>query len=216
MPHSVVVVEDDADTRERLAGAVTAVASLSLAGDCGNLADARAILRERAPDVLLVDLGLPDGSGLDLIRETARRAPATHIMVITVFGDETHVVDAIEAGATGYLLKDASSREIEKAILDLVAGGAPISPAVASHLLKRFKPAPAAGCEALLSERELDVLRLIARGQTYGEISQNLGIAVNTVGTHTKQIYRKLAVNSRGEAVFQAQRRGLLPGTPRK
>jgi DNA-binding NarL/FixJ family response regulator len=209
---TIMLVEDDLQTRQRLERVIAAAPQLRVSAAVGNLHDARASLSQARPDVLLVDLGLPDGSGADLIRE-ASAVRGTHIMVITVFGDEAHVVEAIEAGATGYLLKDASTSQINRAIADLLAGGSPISPAVARHLLKRFQPHEAAASEtatANLSEREIEVLRLIARGDSYGEIARSLDISVNTVSTYTKQIYRKLAVNSRGKAVYEAVQQGLL------
>lgn len=218
MTQVVMLVEDEPHTRERLERLVRQLPEVHLGAVCANCAEARAALDAAAPDILLVDLALPDGSGLQLIHGTAQRWPQALIMVISVFGDEAHVVDAIAAGATGYLLKDCSAAEIEKAIRDLRAGGSPISPAVAGHLLRRFRPAapgPAAESAESLSQRELDVLQHIARGRTYAETADQLGIAVNTVGTYTKQIYRKLAVSSRGKAVFEAVQRGLIapPGS---
>jgi DNA-binding NarL/FixJ family response regulator len=177
------------------------------------------------PQVLLVDLQLPDGSGVDLIRAARRIAPQAESMVISVFGDEAHVVTAIEAGATGYLLKDASAEEIAMAITRLLAGEAPISSAIARHLLRRFRalPSQAPGTAAAaasaaplarptpLTPRESEVLALIAKGLSYQRIADTLAMSPNTVTSHIKQIYRKLAVNSRGEAVFEAQQMGLLP-----
>lgn len=221
MAHSVLLVEDDARTRARLVRAIESHAELSLLADVGTCADARVALASKAPDVLLTDLGLPDGHGTELIRETSRLHPRTRIMVITVFGDESHVVDAIRAGASGYLLKDASEREIGRSIMDLLAGGSPISPAVARYLLKlvqpgaapaKSKPAPVpdTGLIEDLSPRELEVLQLVADGCSYAEIAKQLFISVNTVGTHIKHIYDKLAVNSRGKAVREAEQRGLI------
>lgn len=210
--YTVGIVEDDADTRGRLAKTVQADASLRLVGQAGTCVQGRELLR-KIPQVLLVDLGLPDGDGTELIREAAA-AGCAHIMVITVFGDEQHVVQAIEAGATGYLLKDASPRETVRAIHDLVEGGAPISPGVARHLLARLAPArpPQPVVEtSLLTERELEILRLVAKGLAYAEIGALVAVSVNTVAFHVKQIYRKLAVHSRGEAVFEAMGRGLIP-----
>ena len=213
--YSVLLVEDDEATRIRLARVISASAVLRVQASVGNCADARRALASARPDVLLADLGLPDGSGADLIRETASAYPNTAIMVITVFGDEAHVVEAIEAGATGYLLKDTAPVGITRAILDLLAGGSPLSPAVARYLLKKFsQPKPAAAPAAALatgfSEREAVVLQLVARGCSYAEISEKLEISVNTVGFHIRHIYRKLSVNSRGAAVFEATQRGLI------
>lgn len=134
----VLLLEDDPATRERLAGIVAASPGLELAAAFGELRAALAWLAmHEPPQVLLVDLQLPDGSGVDLIRAARRLAPQAEAMVISVFGDEAHVVTAIEAGATGYLLKDASAEEIGQAITRLLAGEAPISSAIARHLLRR-------------------------------------------------------------------------------
>lgn len=209
--HSVLLVEDDVETRARLVRAVGSHTQLAVLADVGGCAEARAALAAYKPDVLLIDLGLPDGSGIDIIRETRRSHPATEIMVITVFGDERHVVAAIEAGASGYLLKDAAADFVGSAILQMLSGGSPISAAIARHLLKRFQPSPPAdSVSGLLTVREREVLDLVAKGFAYTEIGEVLGMSVHTVTSHIKHIYRKLEVRSRGEAVFEAQQRGLL------
>lgn len=209
----VLVVEDEAQTRERLARAVSADADLELCGTAANCADARLLFAEQRPQAVLIDLGLPDGNGAALIRELAAVAPETLFMVITVFGDETHVVEAIKAGASSYLLKDASALRVARAIHEMFEGGSPISPAVARHLLQRMQaPSEPKRAEpaAQLSTRERDVLNLVAKGYAYLEISEALNVSVNTVGSHVKQIYRKLAVSSRGEAVYEAVQQGLI------
>lgn len=214
----VLVVEDDADTRERLARAVAADPGLELSGQAGNCAEARALFAAQPPQAVLVDLGLPDGPGAALIRELSAQDPAVLFMVITVFGDEAHVIEAIAAGASSYLLKDASAPQVARSIREMLAGGSPISPGVARYLLQRLQaPAtpkapeePVADPATRLSARESDVLHLVAKGYAYAEIGAALDISVNTVGSHVKQIYRKLAVRSRGEAVFEAIQRGLI------
>jgi len=128
--HSVLLVEDDEVTRARLARAIETHPELRLSGTAGSCREAIAALGREAPDVLLTDLGLPDGNGIDLIREVRRRELATESMAITIFGDERHVVAAVEAGATGYLLKDGSSDYVTESILQLLAGGSPISPPI--------------------------------------------------------------------------------------
>lgn len=208
----VLIVEDDAPTRERLARVLAGDPALRLIAAVGSCAEAHRQLAAAAPEVLMVDLGLPDGSGIEIIRAAAAN-PAILCIVISVFGDEAHVIEAIEAGATGYLLKDATAAEICKALADLRAGGSPISPSVARHLLNRYRPKvriEESASSVEFTEREAEVLRLVAKGLAYAEIGQLLSITVHTVGHHVKQLYRKLAVHSRGEAVFEAQQRGLL------
>jgi DNA-binding NarL/FixJ family response regulator len=217
---AVVLVEDDTPTRARLRAAVEAHPDLALAAAVGTCAEARVALAERSPAVLLTDIGLPDGSGIDLIREVRRSGAATQCMVVTVFGDEQHVVSAIEAGALGYLLKDASAEAIGRAILEMLAGGSPMSAPVARYLLKRFSapenaepPAPASPPEAAavaLSTREREVLGFIVKGFTYAEIARLTGLSAHTVATYVRRVYGKLEVHSRGEAVYEALAAGLV------
>jgi len=214
---TVMLVEDDPAFLARFCGIVAAAPELRLTAAVGDLAAARQLLATQAPDVLLTDLGLPDGSGIDLIRETARAHPATDIMVISVFGDEEHVVASIEAGATGYVLKDSLPEEFVALIRDLRAGGSPISPLIARQLLRRWRPAavPAAKAatttgDAGLSAREAEVLGLIAKGFNFAEIARLLTVSPHTITAHVKKIYQKLAVHSRGEAVYEATKMGLL------
>jgi DNA-binding NarL/FixJ family response regulator len=217
-PHRVLLVEDDAPTRQRLTGAIRANPKLELVAAAGSCAEARAWLERSAPDVLLTDLGLPDGNGIELIRELRQRHPSSLAMVITVFGDEGSVLSAIEAGASGYLLKDGTVEYVGSSLLELVAGGSPISPSIARHLLRRFRPpeqpstpiqAPAADAPHLTA-RETEVLQLIAKGFSFGEIAELLAISPHTVTAHVRSIYRKLEVSSRGAAVFEAANLGLL------
>jgi DNA-binding NarL/FixJ family response regulator len=213
----VLLVEDDAPTRQRLTGAIRANPKLELVAAAGSCAEARAWLARGAPDVLLTDLGLPDGNGIELIRELRQRHPGSLAMVITVFGDEGSVLSAIEAGASGYLLKDGTVEYVGRSLLELVAGGSPISPSIARHLLRRFQDPPAgvtpaapAPPEHLLTQRELEVLRYIAKGFSFAEIAGLLAISAHTVTTHVRNIYRKLEVGSRGAAVYEAVQMGLL------
>lgn len=171
----------------------------------------------RKPDVLLIDLGLPDISGIEVIRHANQTLPKCECMVVTVFGDEEHVLASIEAGAAGYLLKDASEENFLAGIRELIAGGSPISPIIARRLLKRFQAEPATVDAApentsgvALSEREREILLLASKGFNYPEMGKLMGISPHTVTSHVKKIYRKLAVHSRGEAVFEANRMGLI------
>jgi DNA-binding NarL/FixJ family response regulator len=218
MVTTVMLVEDDPAFLARFCAIVAAAPELRLLGAVGDLASARQLLAGTPPDVLLTDLGLPDGSGIDLIRETAARHPATDIMVISVFGDEAHVVASIEAGATGYVLKDSLPDEFVALIRELRAGGSPISPLIARKLLRTFRrppPAPAAAAvnavaEAGLTPREAEVLGLVAKGFAFAEVARLLEMSPHTVTAHVKRVYQKLAVHSRGEAVYEATRMGLL------
>jgi DNA-binding NarL/FixJ family response regulator len=208
----VVIVEDDAKFRGAFARLIEATVDMDLIGTAASLAQGFDLMQRRIPDVLLVDLDLPDGSGLDLIRHVAERSDSCDIMVITVFGDERHVIESIEAGASGYLLKDSLPADFVEQIRVLHAGGSPISPVIARQLLARFVTvSPAAMPEAPeLSEREHAVLSLVTKGFSYQEIAGLLRVSPHTVLTYVKRIYRKLRVGSKTEAVYEARKLGLL------
>ncbi len=213
----VMIVEDDPSSLSRFCKIVAQDHDLELFAAVGNGASARALLERTAPDVLLVDLGLPDMSGIELIRETAQCYPDTDMMVVSVFGDEQHVLASIEAGATGYLLKDGVPQDLIDSIKQLRAGGSPISPVIARQLLKKLRGPgtgsarpPCASKFHALTLRESEILSLIAKGFSFAEIAQLLEISPHTVTTYVKKIYQKLAVHSRGEAVYEASKMGLL------
>jgi DNA-binding NarL/FixJ family response regulator len=215
---SVALVEDDRDTRARLASSIRAQASLELVAEYATGAEALAGLDSRAPDVLLVDIGLPDISGLDVARFVAGRHPDCDILVISIFGDEANVLAALEAGARGYLLKGSLQHDIAFDIQDIRNGGSPLSPVIARQVLKRLQApgrddmAKKSGAEeeTTLTARESEILNAISRGFSYAETAEMLGISVGTVHTFLKRIYRKLAVHSKTEAVFEANRLGLI------
>lgn len=206
---TVLIVEDDVNTRDRLVRLLAAAPGYGPIVAASTLAEGRAALAELPADAaMLVDLGLPDGSGVELIREGRRRQPAVESLVISVLGDERSVLTAIEAGAGGYLLKDAEAHGVVAALEQLRAGGAPLSPAIAVHLMRRLQPVRTAA--PTLSARELELLRLIAKGLTYEEVAQSLGLRYNTVASYAKELYRKLEVHSRSQAVFEAVQMGLV------
>lgn len=231
LPISVAILEDEAQVRRMLESAVLSDAGLTLAYSAQSVQEAKALAQTAAAQVYLVDLGLPDADGRDFIRWVVAHQPGAACMVVTVFGDDEHIVSSFAAGALGYVLKDAPPEEIVLHIAQMVAGGSPISPGVARRMLQHFRVGgdghpesvlPAQGPNELvkspqknpqknlLSEREHDVLRLIEKGLTYDEIAQILGITWHTVTGYLRRVYRKLEVNSRGEAVFEARHRGLL------
>jgi DNA-binding NarL/FixJ family response regulator len=212
---SVALVEDDDKFRLALCNVVNAAEGLRLLGAAATLAEGRALLARESPDVLLVDLELPDGSGIALIEQARRQHPECDVMVVTVFGDERNVFRALEAGATGYLLKDMAGPELAEHIRRLHAGGSPISPVIARQLLQRFQPvaqAPAAPPPDVpaLSAREHAVLELISKGFTFDEIARLQEVSSHTVSTYVKRIYAKLQVRSKTEAVYEATKLGLL------
>jgi DNA-binding NarL/FixJ family response regulator len=218
---AILLVEDDERTRKHLARALESVEEVSLLAAVGTCAEARCEMSRATVDILLTDLGLPDGNGIELIRELRARSPRSQAMVVTVFGDEKNVIASIEAGAQGYLMKDASHTHLAESLRQLLAGGSPISPSIARHLLRRLRPSlpPSAEPSAepspeetrpALSARETEVLQLIAKGFSFPEIAEILAISVHTVTTHVRNTYKKLEVNSRGEAVYEALQLGLI------
>ena len=217
-PISVAILEDEVHVRRLFEHAVRADAALSLAFSAQTVKEAKLLAQNSAAQVYLVDLGLPDADGREFIRWVTYEQPGAAVMVVTVFGDDEHIVSSFAAGAVGYLLKDTPASEIAQRIAELVAGGSPISPSVARRMLQHFMPASSTSAAPLtamplehpLSEREHEVLRLIEKGLSYDEIAHALGITWHTVTGYLRRVYRKLQVNSRGEAVFEARQRGLL------
>ncbi len=220
--YSILLLEDEKPTREYLTATIEIHPRLTLFAEAGTCAEAIAALNRGKPDILVADIGLPDGSGVDVIRHALKTYTDMEAMVITVFGDEEHVVDALEAGATGYLLKEQAFDELGDAILALMRGETAISPKVARFLLKRFNApqkedvkyasnqAQDSHEKAILTTRESEVLTLISKGYSYNEIADSLGLSTNTIRAHIRNIYRKLAVRSRSEAVFEAAHMGLV------
>jgi DNA-binding NarL/FixJ family response regulator len=213
---SILIVEDEPEFLRSYCEFIAREPSFRLIGAVTTLSAALALLEHAVPDVLVVDLGLPDGNGADLIRRACKLRPDCDALVVTVFGDDLHVLQAIEAGATGYILKDSTAAELVRCIEELRAGGSPISPGIARRLLARMRgpetvpEGQRAGSASPLTEREADILRLVAKGLSFADVGAALDISSHTVVAHVKKIYRKLSVHSRGEAVFEAGQMGLL------
>ncbi len=218
LPVKILLLEDQATTQKILSEVIASEQDFELAAVFDNVADGLRWLETSRPDVLLVDLKLKDGPGIEVIRACAKRYPSCSIMVLTVSLDEEDVNACIQAGALGYLVKEDGLHGVGKAIRDLLLGGSPISPFVMRRLLfesskmKRGTVTADAidGKDIEFTKRELAVLALIAQGLTYEETAKRLCISVLTVQNYIKRLYRKLSVNSRGQAVFEAQRRGFL------
>jgi DNA-binding NarL/FixJ family response regulator len=231
----VALVEDDVRFQNALVAAIHATSDLKLLCIANTRADALRMLEGVPADVLVVDLGLPDGSGIDVIQAALDRWPSCGVMVSTGFGDEAHVVRSIEAGATGYLLKDGRPEKMMEEIRSLNGGGSPISPRIARQILMRFRharafvpdfarartgsepeesPRPATrvagGSGVVLSAREREVLELITRGFTVEEIASLMQVSRHTVQTFVRRIYSKLNVSSKAAAIFEARNQGLL------
>ncbi len=209
----VAIIEDDPVMRDLLSTSVDGCADMIVTGTAQNVAEASGMIEAGGYDVLLCDLGLPDGNGATLIRQEALTGRDTDILVITIFANQNKVLDAIRAGARGYLLKDERIEDCIEAIRNIRRGGSPISPIIARQLLGQIVPDPSETrlpMAAPLSEREVEVLNLLSRGFSNAECAEILTVSPNTIGTHVKNIYRKLEVNSRAEALFEASSQGLL------
>ena len=216
----VALVEDDVSFQNALKEAIQAAPDMALLSVAGTREEGLQMLEQMQADVLLVDLGLPDGSGIDVIRAAHARWPGCNIMVSTTFGDELHVMQSLEAGASGYLLKDSTPERMMFEIRSLYCGGSPISPLIARQILMRFRQddkSAAASAEPVsdkqrtaLSAREMEVLEFITKGFTSDEIAALMSLSRHTVLTFIRRIYSKLEVNSRTEAVYEARKQGLL------
>jgi DNA-binding NarL/FixJ family response regulator len=219
-PWRVVLLEDHPDTRAYFEASIGRRVELQLVASFDALTPAMQWFDMNQADLLLTDLNLPDGSGLSLLRKVAACQPDCDKLVISMFGDEDHVVASIEAGAVGYVHKDAGDADIAQVLIDVKQGASPISPMVARGLLLRIQSLqseavpvgqPTFTGKSALTARETELLTLLARGYAYAEIAQRCSISHHTVQGHIKNIYSKLAVNSRTQAVFEANRLGLIP-----
>ncbi len=215
---TIALVEDQTVLRAGLRQIISGQANWQLLWEADSLAQARRELNTRLcpPDLAIVDIGLPDGSGLTLLPELTT---TTKVLIFSVLGDEENVIRALELGAAGYLLKETRAPEFCAAIESVRMGGAPLTPSVAAHLLKRLTrstneaTAPAKLSHPALESltpRESEVLLALARGYSYDEAGVLLGISPHTIGHHVKSIYSKLAVNSKSAAVFEALQAGWL------
>jgi len=216
-PYNTMLLEDEKPTRDFLSACISIHEDLKLTATASTCAEALEALQQHQPDVLVTDLGLPDGNGVDVIRKAKKMYPGIEILVVSMFGDEENVVSALEAGASGYLLKKQAFDDLGDAILCLMRGESAISPEVARYLLKRFKKESSDKDNVTRTEqfspltpREKEVLGLIAKGYSYDEIAKAFTLSTNTVRAHIRNIYRKLSVRSRSEAVFEAANLGII------
>lgn len=219
LPGPLLIVEDESLMQVRLRAILT---TLGYTDDillfAGSIAETHALLTDHAFAMMLVDVGLPDGNGIELIRALHGQDKALPILVISAWSTEKVIVTALQAGATGYLLKERDDVEIAISIRSALRGGAPIDPFVARRILDLAglpKRASALNAKppalSLLSPREIEILELVGKGLTNREISDVLSLSRLTVECHVKNIYKKLAVSSRTQAVFEARTHGLLP-----
>ncbi len=216
LPAPVLVVEDEPLIRERLQGVLLQLGyTPDMLVTAATLAEARACVAADPVALALVDLGLPDGSGIELIGELRAADPALGILVISAWSTEDAILAALRAGATGYVLKERDDLEVTLSIRSVLRGGAPIDPFIARRIIAEMQPPPAADAppepmEEALTAREHQILRMVAEGLSNREIAEGLYLSRHTVECHVKHVYRKLAVRSRMLAVTAARSRGLL------
>lgn len=209
-PIRVLIVDDHPVVRDGLLGMLAGDPGLEVVGDASDGAEALRLVGTLRPDVILMDLRMPGLGGVATIRALAERNVPARVLVLTTYDTDSDVVLALEAGATGYLLKDSPRSELVRAIRAAARGEAVLAPSVATRLITQLR-APA---QDSLSDRELEVLTLIARGETNRGAAARLFISEATVKTHLLHIYEKLRVNDRAAAVAAAYERGLLtPGS---
>lgn len=212
---TILIVEDSEATRKRLEDAIRDGGQFELSGSVSTYTEALAFIRDSAPDILLTDLDLPDGNGVDLIKLINLPAVKTQLaIVITVFGDGYHVIEALKAGASGYLLKDDDFMDINEAISQMVDGGAPISPSIARYLLNELSmsesPQEDKSPASILSPREKEVLLLVSKGYTSKEIAKMLDLSYYTVREYVSNVYKKLSVKNKMQAVSEATLLGII------
>ena len=214
-PIRTAIVEDDPASRKMIVALLQADPDYVVVAELAEGRAAIAALSHLALDIVLVDIGLPDISGIDVIRNLKALNPECNVLVITTFGDEKTVTSALEAGADGYLLKGTALEELKRDIRALRDGGSPLSPMIARKLLNRLQKRAAddkaeSAAETSLTPREHEILDMIAKGFSYAETSKICGISPATVHSHLKSVYRKLEVHSKTEAVYEARRRKLI------
>ncbi|MFD8572895.1 response regulator [Streptomyces sp. NPDC057694] len=206
---TLLIVDDHPVVRDGVRGMFESAPGFTVLGEAANGVEAVARTAELDPDVVLMDLRMPGGGGVDAIRELARRGARARVLVLTTYDTDSDTLPAIEAGATGYLLKDAPREELFAAVRAAAEGRTVLSPAVASRLVTAVRT-PAAPADEALSAREREVLVLVARGTSNKEIARELFISEATVKTHLTHIYGKLGVKDRAAAVAVAYDRKIL------
>ena len=209
-PVRLVVVDDHALFRRGLIGLLSEFDGFKVVGEAGNGEDALKLVHRERPDLVLLDINMPGMSGIDTLKTLRKTDPGLPVLMLTVSQADEDLIGAIVAGATGYLLKNAEPEMLERTLRDVASGKSVLAPEMTAKLFHVLRRVPAASDEGVLSERELQVLRCLARGLTTAQAATELFISENTVKTHTRHILEKLEVSNRVEAVAKAMVSGLL------
>lgn len=207
--HSVLIVDDHSYARGLLREIVQKIFEHAKIEEAATLLQARQLIAQQNYNLALVDISLPDGSGIDLVKDIISSDAQTYIVMATIYDDDQHLFDSLRAGANGYLLKDLSQDELESQISGIIRGNPPLSSSIARRLLAHFNDTRQL-LKHDLTPRETDVLTLIGRGFTRKEVANQLNISANTAAEHIQNIYQKLNINSRAEAALEACRLGLI------
>lgn len=209
-PLRIFVVDDHALFRRGLIGLLSEFEGFKVVGEAGNGEEALTLVPQIKPDVVLLDINMPGMDGIDTLKALRQFDPGLPVLMLTVSQADEDLIGAIVAGATGYLLKNAEPETLERTLRDVASGKSVLAPEMTSKLFQVLRSTPSSTEASLLSEREVEVLRCLSRGQTTTQVAVELFISENTVKTHTRHILEKLGVSNRVEAVARAIESGLL------
>lgn len=206
----VLIVEDIPEARRWLADIVITAFPSCMVHEASTVADGKVAAANQQFCLAMIDLRLPDGTGLDVLRFLRHTSPGTICVITTVVGDDSHIVASLAAGAHGYLLKQQPAEQLSRQLVQMAEGVPALSPSIARRIMEHFRmTGPTTDCDDSLSEREKQTLSLISRGLRNSDVAESLGIAESTVASYIKSIYRKLGISSRAEASWHATRLGL-------
>lgn len=206
----ILIVEDIPETQQWLQNAAQKAFSDAIIRLSASIAEAKAAIAQQQPDLMLIDLNLPDGNGQDLVAEMSSLETPPMCVIVTIYDDDQHVFPSLEAGADGYLLKDQPTEKIARLLKGIVNGEPPLSPSIARKILKVFKEKVTSPAHPKLTARETEVLILIAKGYSVPKVAEMLNISPYTGSDHVKNVYRKLNISSRAEAALAAAQMGIL------
>lgn len=213
---SILIIEDHIETRKWLVSIVQEAFSEPKIEEASTLEQGYACLQSATPSVILIDISLPDGSGLEFVNYAQQNLPDSYVVVTTIYDDDDHLFSAFRSGASGYLLKDEPRKTLVDGLSGIMSGKPPLSSAITRRLLRHFQQAGNASIVSPLSGREEEVLTLMAKGMGRNEIAELLGVSINTAASHIKSIYRKLNVSGRVEATIEAVKMGLVSGNSKR
>lgn len=205
----IVVVDDHALFRRGLVGLLSEMQNFEVVGQASNGAEALKVISEQRPDIVLLDVNMPEMSGIETLSALKRKNIQSQVLMLTISQHEEDLIGSIRAGANGYLLKNAEPETLRQTILDVMAGKSVLAPEITEQVFRLVRSGQV-GSSGILSEREVEVLRFLAKGYTTAQTSSKLVISENTVKTHVRHILNKLEVGNRAEAVAKATQMGLI------